>query len=108
MTGPALDLDALRDDLTRLREMADHARAYPWDAASWDTVADYLRALDPTVVSETASAVLALVEEQRAEIERLREAVKWARQEFRNLQADGYPEVLDDLAGSPAENKEEA
>ena len=95
--------------------MADHARAYPWDAASWDTVADYLRALDPTVVSETASAVLSLVEEQRAENERLREALKYAitgAEITRRFPTEGSFDALiesmrEALAGSPVANEEQ-
>ena len=123
MTGPGSspsnvpDLAALREDLSRLREAADHARAYPWDVESWASIADYLRVLDPTVVSETAIAVLSLVEEQQKENERLREAVKLAAVDLVivNHMFDGGPVVQgiidrlgEALAGSPAENKEEA
>ena len=121
MTGPGSspsnvpDLAALREDLSRLREAADHARAYPWDVESWASIADYLRVLDPTVVSETAIAVLSLVEEQQKEIERLREAMPYsdhlrtcaiAEKRPPGVCTCGYSAVLDALAGSPAANKE--
>ena len=114
MTGPGSspsnvpDLAALREDLSRLREAADHARAYPWDVESWASIADYLRVLDPTVVSETAIAVLSLVDDQQKENERLREAIR----EERKFHLDHCFCALcrlpkDALAGSPAANEEQ-
>lgn len=136
VTGPSLDLDALREKAEKAKPEDGHWQMHRSDnrwfasvlvgskhpdvikfgtvsAERADVLAEYVAAVSPDVIL----AVLALVEEQRKENEQLREALgKYAKHDalcarvydYHNDCTCGLDALRDALAGSPAENKEEA
>lgn len=100
MTGPSLDLDALREELhyltTRPTREVDGARVV-------SIAPDYL-----DLIAEGMLAVLALVDEQRKENDRLREGLTRLEAELRNSECrDALYIAQETLAGSPAATKEQ-